>query len=178
MKTIKEWQEISRETVFSKYGRKIDKVIFKLPNGLESDFYLTGNGGKLAAVFALTSDNQVILVEEYRPGPKKILLELPGGVVDDQETPFEAIKREFLEESGYTGDFELVTESIIDAYSGAVRYHFVARNCQKVQEPADTDHESTKVVLMSLEQFKKHLKTGQLSDIATGYYGLDHLRLL
>ncbi|MFA6518025.1 MAG: NUDIX hydrolase [Candidatus Shapirobacteria bacterium] len=178
MKKILPWQEISRENVFSKYGRKIDKVIFKLPTGQESDFYLTGKDDRVVAVFALTPDNQVILVEEFRPGPQKILSELPGGGVDKAETPLEAIKREFLEESGYTGDFEFVTESIIDAYSGATRYHFVAKNCRKIQEPADTDVEFTNVVLMNLDQFKKYLKIGQLSDIATAYYGLEHLDLL
>lgn len=178
MKKILPWQELSRENVFSKYGRKIDKVIFKLPNGQESDFYLTGRDGRVAAVLALTPDNKVILVEEFRPGPQKILLELPGGNVDKNETPLDAVKREFLEESGYTGDFEFVAESIIDAYSGAVRYHFVAKKCRKVQEPADTDVEFTNVVLMDLVQFRKHLKTGQLSDVATSFYGLEYLGLL
>ncbi len=178
MKSIKTWVELSRENVFSKYGRKIDKVIFKLPTGQESDFYLTGKDGRVVAVFALTSDNHVILVEQFRPGPQKILLELPGGAVNKDETPLEAIKREFLEESGYTGDFEFVTESIIDAYSGAIRYHFVAKNCQKVQEPTDTEIEFTNVILMNLEQFRKHLRSGQLSDVNTGYLGLDYLELL
>jgi ADP-ribose pyrophosphatase len=178
MKSIKTWVELSRESVFSKYGRKIDKVIFKLPTGKEVDFYLTGKDGRVAAVFALTPDNKVILVKEFRPGPQKILLELPGGAVDKSETPIEAIKREFLEESGYTGDFEFVTESIIDAYSSAIRYHFVAKNCRKIQEPTDSDVEFTNVVLMDLEQFRKHLRSGQLSDIATAYYGLEYLKLL
>lgn len=178
MKSIKPWIELSRENVFSKYGRKIDKVIFKLPTGQESDFYLTGKDGRVASVLAFTPDNQVILVEEFRPGPQKILFELPGGAVDKTETPLDAIKREFLEESGYIGDFELVTESIIDAYSGATRYHFIAKNCKKIQEPTDSDVEFTNVVLMNLDQFRKHIKTGQLSDIATAYYGLEHLGLL
>ncbi len=178
MKKILPWQEISRENVFSKYGRKIDKVIFKLPTGQESDFYLTGKDSRVAAVFALTPENKVILVEQFRPGPQKILLELPGGVVNKDETPIEAIKREFLEESGFTGDFEFITESIIDAYSGTTRYHFVAKNCKKIQEPTDTDVEFTNVVLMNLKEFRKHLKSGQLSDIATAYYGLEQLNLL
>jgi len=35
-----DWQEISREEAFKKYSRKIEKVIFKLPNGKETDFYI------------------------------------------------------------------------------------------------------------------------------------------
>ena len=117
-------------------------------------------------------------MEQFRPGPQKNLFELPGGFIDKGETPLEAAKREFLEESGYVGDFEFVTESILDAYNDGTRCHFVAKNCRKVQEPVNTDTEFTKVVLMDLNKFHQHLLSGQLSDITTGYYGLDYLHLL
>jgi len=75
-----DWQELSREEAFRKYSRKIEKVIFKLPNGKETDFYIKKEG-PAASVLALTSDNQVIIAKQYRPGPKKVLMELPGGFV-------------------------------------------------------------------------------------------------
>jgi len=50
MTQIKPWIEISRETIFQKYGHKLDKVIFKLPSGVESDYYLTGKDGRIVAV--------------------------------------------------------------------------------------------------------------------------------
>lgn len=37
---IKAWEEISREEIFSKYGRGMEKVVFKLPDNKEYDFYL------------------------------------------------------------------------------------------------------------------------------------------
>ena len=130
------------------------------------------------AVLPIDENNKVILVRQFRPGPQKIIAELPGGGVEKNEDPITAIKREFLEESGYTGDFELVTESMVDAYSGAVRYHFVAKNCKKIAEPKNSDCETTEVVTMSVDDFKKHLKSGQISDIATGYFGLEYLGLI
>ena len=178
MTSLKPWVELSRETIFQKYGHRLDKVIFRLPSGAEADYYVTGKNGRTVCVFALTIDNQVILVKQFRPGPQKFLSELPGGAVNQDENPQDAIKREFLEESGYTGDFEFVTESIHNAYSAAVCCHFVATNCHKISEPQNSETEMTEVVLMSLKDFKKHLKSGQLSDIATGYYGLEHLNLL
>lgn len=78
---IKKWKELSRELVFEKYGRKVEKVIFKIQNGKESDFYIK-NEGNVVCVLALTSDKKVILAKQYRPGPKKILTELPGGAID------------------------------------------------------------------------------------------------
>lgn len=178
MTKIKPWVELSRETIFHKYGREMTKVIFRLPNGLESDFYLRDHDTQLVCVLALTSDNQVILAKQYRPGPQKILSELPGGVVNKDEIPLEAIKREFLEECGYTGNFKQITKSVTGAYSEAVRYHFIATNCHKVQEIKNDDTEFTEVELMSLSKFRQHLRSGQLTDIATGYFGLDYLHLL
>jgi ADP-ribose pyrophosphatase len=178
MKTIKNWVELSRETIFQKYSHKLDKVIFRLPSGVESDYYLTGQNGHTVCVLAITSDDKVVLVKQYRPGPQKVLLELPGGGVDKEETPLQAITRELLEESGYTGDFEFVTESIHNAYSGASCFQYVAKNCRKVQEIKNDDTEFTEVSLMDLVNFRKHLRTGQLSDVNTGYLGLDFLHLL
>src|SRR6266571_4698564 len=101
------WHEQTRELAFKKYSRKIEKVVFRLPDGTESDFYVKAEG-PAAAVLALTPDNLVILVKEYRPGPKLVLDELPGGYVDPNEQPEQTIRREFIEETGYDGDFELV----------------------------------------------------------------------
>jgi 8-oxo-dGTP pyrophosphatase MutT (NUDIX family) len=56
-----------------------------------------------ANVVALTKNNEVVLVRQYRHGVQEISLELPGGVVDAGEDPLEGAKRELLEESGYGG---------------------------------------------------------------------------
>jgi ADP-ribose pyrophosphatase len=52
-------------------------------------------------VFALTKEQEVLLIRLYRHGIGKIIWEIPGGVVDPGETPLEAARRELLEETGY-----------------------------------------------------------------------------
>ena len=43
------------------------------------------------------------MIKQYRHGSKKITLEIPGGLVDD-EHPEKAALRELLEETGYQGN--------------------------------------------------------------------------
>ena len=177
MTNIKPWKEISRKQIFKKFSRKIDEVIFELPDGSQSDFYIKAEGNA-SSILGLTPDNQVILVKQYRPGPKEILDELPGGFVDPDEDPQGAARREFIEETGYDGEFEFVGTCIDDAYSTMLRYLYVAKNCKRVGEPQNTATEQTEVVLLPLAEFRQLLRTGRLTDVEMGYLGLDYLNLL
>jgi len=55
-------------------------------------------------VVALTPENQLVMVEQYRQGTDLIELELPGGMIDPGEGPLETAVRELREETGYAGD--------------------------------------------------------------------------
>ena len=148
-----------------------------MPDGLNADFDLKKES-RAVCVLALTLDQRVILTKQFRPGLSKILMELPGGTANKNETPGQAIKRELLEETGYTGKFKFVTTSYNCGYSSRVKYNFVASDCKKIQKAKTDKHEFIEVNLMNLKNFKKHLAGGQLTDVETGYLGLNFLKLL
>src|SRR5215831_869329 len=54
-----------------------------------------------SSVLAITAENRVLVVRQYRPAGERYTLELPSGLVDPGETPVETAKRELLEETGY-----------------------------------------------------------------------------
>src|SRR5690349_3163193 len=68
----------------------------KLINAMVMEFDTWAN------ILAITKDQKVVLVRQYRHGVKEVLLELPGGVIEDGEDPLAGIQRELLEETGYT----------------------------------------------------------------------------
>jgi 8-oxo-dGTP pyrophosphatase MutT (NUDIX family) len=54
-------------------------------------------------VIAVTPDQRLVLVRQFRYGIDAFSLEIPGGVMDAGEDPVEAGLRELREETGYSG---------------------------------------------------------------------------
>lgn len=65
-------------------------------------------------VIAITKDQKVVMVEQYRHGNHEISLEIPGGIIDPGEDPLVAGVRELREEAGGVGsDAEII--GVVDA---------------------------------------------------------------
>ena len=52
-------------------------------------------------VIALTPEKQCVLVRQYRFGTERVALEIPGGMIEPDESPLLAAERELREETGY-----------------------------------------------------------------------------
>ena len=173
---VKKWKKLKEKSTTVGF-RKILSKTFQMPDGQISRWDIKQEG-PVVCVLALTTDQKVILNKQFRPGPEKILLEMPGGMIDKGETPLQAIKRELLEETGYTGHFKLVGKKFACAYSDRVSYTFVATACRQIQKQHLENDEFIEVTKMSLKDFRKHLQKGQLTDTKSGYLALDYLKLL
>lgn len=171
-----EWKKIDEKLIKDGWIKVISKT-FILPDGKTFEFEVKKEGAAVC-VLAITKENKVVLAKQFRTGPEKVLLELPGGKMEENETPEEAIERELLEETGYKGNVRLVNQILDDAHSTRTRYAFVATDCEKIGETNTDDTEFIEVVELSMDEFRDHLRGGQLSDIETGYLGLDFLKLL
>jgi len=69
-------------------------------DGRVHDFYVI-EAPDWINVIPLTDDGRVVLIEQYRHGTGEVSLEIPGGMVDEGESPQDAAARELLEETGY-----------------------------------------------------------------------------
>src|SRR6266511_1200112 len=96
---VRPWKIL--ETTYLHPGIRVDKC--QLPNGQIITPNLLEYADEIM-VFALTQNQQVVLIKQYRHGVQEAILELPGGSVDEGESPLEAAKRELLEETGYSSD--------------------------------------------------------------------------
>ncbi|PTF03362.1 ADP-ribose pyrophosphatase [Staphylococcus devriesei] len=96
-------------------GKIIDLEIHdvELPDGNTSKRELVYHNGAVA-VCAITPENEVLLVKQYRKPVEKPLLELPAGKLEEDEEREEAAKRELEEETGYIAkDLELITNMYV-----------------------------------------------------------------
>ena len=169
------WQEVSRQVAFKRYSRTVERRDYTLPNGQVSDYYVyVYNRG--ACALAITTDNKIVTLPQFRPGPNAILRELPGGMMDADENPHQAAQRELLEETGYAGEADGWTGTWqLDAYTQSDQNIIIVKNCKKVAEPALDDSEFGEVELMEIADFVAHVRTGQLTDAAGALLALDRL---
>lgn len=103
---------------------------------LEHDFYVV-HLADAVHVIALTPENELLLVRQFRAASGRDSLEVPGGLIDPGEDPLVAGARELLEETGHAGDDpELVgtlwsNPSLVTSRTTTI----IVRNVRKVAEP-------------------------------------------
>jgi 8-oxo-dGTP pyrophosphatase MutT (NUDIX family) len=115
-------------------------------------------------VIPITTEKEVVLVEQYRYGIEAPTLEIPGGMVDAGENPREAAERELLEETGYVAESweTLGKVSANPAVMTNFTHMYLAEDCRfEGAENPDT-HERIKVHLLALEDFLDRVADGTI----------------
>lgn len=125
-------------------------------------------------------DSTILLVEQYRHSVGDRLLEIPGGLIEQGETPFEAAKRELQEEIGFRAkELHLLNEIFpLPSVSNERIFTYYTENLiqdESNREKTESDMKLIPIPLNIIAYLLKNNKVSSASDALSLYMYL-HLR--
>jgi len=116
-------------------------------------------------IVPVTEDGRIVCVRQYRHGTEEISLEIPGGIIDDGESPLEAAHRELLEETGY--EAARIVKIGVVAPNPAIQnnrcHSFLATDVRRIREQALDITEEIDVVLVDPADVPALITAGTIS---------------
>ncbi len=178
---VQRWEHLSSERIMetSYFAVRTDKL--RLPDGAVKDPYYVIERPDAVIIFPLTTRGEVVLVRQYRPPIKRIELGLPAGLVEEDEDPEKAGRRELLEETGYSGgEWELLgslasSPSLKDNWA----HLYLARGVECEAPPQPDEYERVEVVLVPVGELLPKITAGEIpssSGVAAMLLALNQLQ--
>ncbi|ANZ61767.1 ADP-ribose pyrophosphatase [Secundilactobacillus paracollinoides] len=162
---------ISTEKIYDGAIINVERETVELPDGHQSYREIVRHAGAVA-VLAITDDNKVILVKQWRSPIAKPTLEIPAGKLDDRDNgdALHAVNRELNEEirlqatqlKKVTGFYSSV------GFSDEYMTLYVAKDLKPVADELPRDPgEDLNVKAYSLDELKALMATGEIEDAKT-----------
>ncbi|WP_042346211.1 NUDIX domain-containing protein [Bacillus massiliigorillae] len=156
---------------------QVDDV--ELPNGEKGKRELIKHPGAVA-IIAITEDNKIVMVEQYRKALERSIVEIPAGKLELGEEPIVTATRELEEETGYVSETmdHIISFYTSPGFADELVHVFMAKGLKKKENAASCDEdEFVEVLELSLEEAKKYIKEQKIYDAKT-VYAVQYLQLL
>lgn len=133
-------QILSREIVYKTHAFDIESLHVRLPDGRERDYDLVSHNDSVALI-PLDDEGNIWFVTQFRLGSEREMLELPAGVMHDNEQPELCAAREVREEIGMAAGrlTYLGSAYLAPGYSSENNHIFLAENLSESPLEMDDD---------------------------------------
>jgi ADP-ribose pyrophosphatase len=159
-------------------GKIIDLVLeeVELPNGKQSQREVVKHPGAVA-VLAVTPDNKIVLVRQYRKPLNRSIIEIPAGKLEKGETPESCARRELEEETGYRSDQLVHLQSFYTSpgFADELIHVYFSDSLTEGAVKLDED-EFVDLMEVSLDEAIELVKTKEIYDAKT-VYAIQYLQL-
>lgn len=166
---IKKWETVASKKLYDLRIMEVwsNKRINPI-KGTEGDYYAIHSNDWINVV-AVTADNKIVMVTQYRHGNQEITIEVPGGLVDDGEAPIVSAARELKEETGFISDplIQIGAVAPNPALFNNVTYTFLAQNAEQKFEQALDGNEDIDISLHTLEEIDQMIQSGKITHALT-----------
>ena len=144
------------------YSNTILDVYENDHENVKSKRIVTLNSNHWVNIIPLTESNEIVFVKQFRHGINRETLEIPGGMVDNNESTMEAVKRELFEETGYVSRNikNLGNVSPNPALFSNRVFSFLGLNSELKVPNIDTNGEINECVLIKRDRVPKLIKEG------------------
>ena len=168
-KELRAWETISRKTIL-KHSKflTVESHTVKLPDGKVIPDWAWLIIPSAAIVLAVTEDHQFLCFRQTKYAVEGTALAPVGGMLEPNEKPIDAAKRELLEEMGYeSSEWVSLGSHILDPNRGIATMHlFLALNARKVAEPNSDDLEDQELLFLSQDKIERALSEGEFKILA------------
>ena len=150
----KQWEIKNREEEYKNRIFSIFRLDTFLPSKKLDSFFYSIHLKNWVNIFAVTENNEIILVKQHRLGKNVVTLEVPAGSIDNGEDPLNAAIRELREETGYTtNNIKLIKQIQVNpAIQDNICYFFIALDCKKTTNTDFDETEEIEVILKTKEE--------------------------
>ncbi|WP_342432200.1 NUDIX hydrolase [Neobacillus sp. FSL H8-0543] len=173
-----EEKTIKSEEVFSGKIISLHLKDVELPNGKHSKREIIKHPGAVA-ILAITDDNKIVMVEQFRKALERTIVEIPAGKLEKGEEPALCARRELEEETGYEcASLEwLISFYTSPGFADEIVHLYVAKGLVKKKDPAVLDEdEFVNMEELTLAEAVQYMKDQKIYDAKT-VYAVQYLQL-
>ena len=160
-----DWKTLEKREVRWSRVFGVQDVVRRSPKTGRTGTFQVIHASAWANVVALTPNEEVVLVRQYRHGLDACCVEIPGGIVDPGEDPMTAAVRELREETGFVGDPAVPLGAVHPnpALMGNTCSTYLVTNARRAHTPSPDEEEDIVVELVPLAEIPDWIARGDIT---------------